>query len=112
MAEVTKKAEVIPLTDDPDHPLNPKHAAIVIKRLWREGRVTWRQHGKKQRGQRDFDTLEVEALVLKGTVVGPSGRSESCWKYEIEDRQQTQRLVVAVRRNTIQIITIIRLGRI
>lgn len=106
-----KKAEVIPPTDDPDRPLTPKHASIFIKKLWREGKVTWRDHGKRRKQERDFDTLEVEKLVLEGTVVGPSGRMGDCWKYEIEDRQRTKRVVVAVRRERIQVVTIIRLGR-
>jgi hypothetical protein len=106
-----KRAEVIPLTDDPNRPLNPKHASIFIKRLWREGKVTWREHGERRQRERDFDTLEVEALVLNGTVVGVGGREDDCWRYEVEDRQRTKRLIVAIRRERLQIVTIIRQGR-
>jgi len=110
MAEVRRRAEVIPLSD-PNRPLQPRHAAVVIKRLWKEGRVTWKQHGKLRRKQREFDTLEIESLVLNGTVVGPSGCSDGCWTYEVEDRQQTKRLVVSVRRDILRIVTIIRMER-
>jgi hypothetical protein len=106
-----KKAQAIPRIDDPQHPLSLKHASIFIKKLWREGKVTWREHAQERREERAFDTLEVETLVLQGTVVGVGGRQNDCWRYEIEDRQQTKRLVVAVRRERIQIITIERRRR-
>jgi hypothetical protein len=107
-----KKAELIPrIADDPRRPLQPKHATILAKRLWREGKVTWKEHGEQRKQEREFDTLEVESLILNGTVVGVSGWTGDCWIYEIEDRQRTKRLVVAVRRESLQIITIIRLGR-
>ncbi|MBV8054196.1 MAG: hypothetical protein JOZ29_02775 [Deltaproteobacteria bacterium] len=106
-----KKAEVIPLADDPNRPLSSKHASIFIKKLWREGKVTWREHAEGRKKERDFDTLEVETLVLQGTVIGVGGRQDDCWRYEIEDRQRTKRLIVAIRRERIQIITIERLGR-
>ena len=106
-----KKAGVIPLTDDPTRPLPPKHAAIVVRKLWREGKVTWREHAARRKDERDFDTLEVEALVLNGVVIGVSGREGNCWRYEIEDRQQTKRLVLAIRRERLEIVTVTRLGR-
>jgi hypothetical protein len=106
-----KKAQVIPLTDDRERPLSLKHASISIKKLWREGRVTWKEHAEERKEERAFDTLEVETLILQGTVVGVGGRQDDCWRYEIEDRQQTKRLIVAVRRERIQIITIERRGR-
>jgi hypothetical protein len=104
-----KKAQVIPLIDDPHRPLSTKHASILIKKLWREGKVTWQEHAKERKAERAFDTLEVETLVLQGTVVGVGGRQNDCWRYEIEDRQQTKRLIVAIRKDVIQIITIERL---
>jgi hypothetical protein len=105
------KAEVIRI-GDPEQPLLPQHAAKLIRRLWRQGKVTWRDYGAAERKQeRGFTTLEVEALIINGFCVGPSGKSDGRWSYEIEDRQQTKRLVASVGRDLLHIVTIVRNAR-
>jgi hypothetical protein len=94
---------------DPDQPLEPKHAAQIIKRLWREGRITWREHGTQRKNLRDFNTIEVEFLIKLGVYLGPTGKADGRWSYEIEDRQRKTRLVVSIGRNLLHIVTIIRL---
>lgn len=95
----------------PERPLHPKHATILIKRLWREGRVTWAEHSERRTREREFDTLEVEELVRNGMVVGIGSRSQGSWKYELEDRRRTKRLVMSILGDLLEIVTIIRLER-
>lgn len=104
------KAEIIRVLD-PAQPLISKHAALLIKRLWRQGKVTWREHGTNKKEEREFSTLEIENLIRQGIYIGPSGRAEGRWSYEIEDRLRTQRLVVSIGRDLLHIVTVIRLAR-
>jgi hypothetical protein len=110
MDGVKKKAAVVIALDPDDDdtkPLPYTAAMRRIRRLWREGNTTWREHADERRQGRKFTTPELERLMLEGNITG-HGHSEGHWKYTVEDRQRTLKASVSIRRNLLFIISVMR----
>jgi hypothetical protein len=73
--------EVIPL-QRPDN-----YAWIIrrIRKLWREGEVTWDSHLERALLKRKLLLADVRHIIDKGTIVGHS-KPRSHWRYEIQGK--------------------------